>query len=122
MPPRCAGFFDLHYGDGTVNILGGEDWVHIYNPPERNREDYIREVARTLADVKADIIGISAGFDHHREDWGGLLETEDYYSMGAMVRATANKNHGGCFAILEGGYNHDVLGQSVAALMDGLSS
>lgn len=114
--------FDLHYGDGTVNILGEEKWVKIYNPPERSREDYIREVARTLADVKADIIGISAGFDHHREDWGGLLETEDYYSMGAMVRATANKNKGGCFAILEGGYNHDVLGKNAAALMDGLSS
>ena len=66
--------------------------------------------------------GISAGFDHHREDWGGLLETDDYYRMGFMVRETAVRNGGGCFAILEGGYNHPILGESVAALLSGMSA
>jgi acetoin utilization deacetylase AcuC-like enzyme len=113
--------FDLHYGDGTVNILGCESWVSIHNPSERDRHEYIRNVAQVLNSVEPDIIGISAGFDHHREDWGGLLETEDYYSMGMMVRQRAKACGGGCFAILEGGYNHDVLGQNAAALMDGLS-
>lgn len=114
--------FDLHFGDGNVNILEKKEWVRIYNPPERRREDYLRETARELSATDADIIGISAGFDHHTDDWGGLLETEDYYSMGTMVRRAADKNKGGCFAILEGGYNHDVLGQNVSALLEGLSS
>ena len=39
-----------------------------------------------------------------------------------MVRQTARASGGGCFAIFEGGYNHDVLGHNVAALIEGLSS
>ncbi len=71
---------------------------------------------------KVDLIGISAGFDNHEEDWGRLLATEDYFSIGTMVRQTARACGGGCFAILERGYNHDVLGHNVAALIGGLSS
>lgn len=114
--------FDLHYGDGNVNILGPEPWARLYNPEARERHDYVRRVAQVLSGISADIIGISAGFDHHREDWGGLLETDDYYRMGFMVRETAVRNGGGCFAILEGGYNHPILGESVAALLSGMSA
>jgi acetoin utilization deacetylase AcuC-like enzyme len=42
--------------------------------------------------------------------------------MGRMVRAAARRNGGGCFAILEGGYNYDVLGQNALALINGLST
>jgi len=42
---------------------------------------------------------------------GGLLKTEDYKYMGKLVRETAKRNNGGCFGILEGGYNHSVLGK-----------
>jgi acetoin utilization deacetylase AcuC-like enzyme len=42
-------------------------------------------------------------------------------AMGRMVINSARKNNGGCFAILEGGYNHDVIGQNAAALIEGLS-
>jgi acetoin utilization deacetylase AcuC-like enzyme len=69
----------------------------------------------------ADLIGVSAGFDNHADDWGGLLHTEDYEDIGKMVRSAADRNGGGCFAILEGGYNHDVLGRNVRALMAGMS-
>ena len=113
---------DMHFGDGTVNILGHRDWVKIYNPSERSREVYIQQVGKILSGVHVDLIGISAGFDNHEEDWGGLLATEDYFSIGAMVRQTARACGGGCFALLEGGYNHEVLGHNVAALNDGLSS
>lgn len=114
--------FDLHFGDGNVNILGPQPWVEIHNPRERDRHEYLREVAQVLSGVTADIIGISAGFDHHREDWGGLLETDDYYRMGFLVRETANRCRGGCFAILEGGYNHEMIGPCAAALMAGMSA
>ncbi len=111
---------DLHYGDGTVNILGDKEWVAICNPSKNNRQDYLKEVRDFLASKRVDLIGISAGFDHHVQDWGGLLTTDDYYQIGRLTRSASQKNHGGCFAILEGGYNHQVLGQNAAALINGL--
>jgi acetoin utilization deacetylase AcuC-like enzyme len=113
--------FDLHYGDGTVNILGGRDYVTVHNPEAATREAYLEEISREMSECQADIIGISAGFDNHQEDWGGLLRTEDYEQIGKMVREAALRIGGGCFAILEGGYNHDVLGENVLALINGLS-
>jgi acetoin utilization deacetylase AcuC-like enzyme len=112
---------DLHFGDGTVNILGDQDWVKIYNPQDRSRQKYIQEVAHILSGVDVDVIGISAGFDSHEEDWGGLLATEDYFSVGNIACKAAQACGGGCFAILERGYNHEVLGHNVAALIEGLS-
>ncbi len=112
--------FDLHNGDGTINILGSTDWVQILNPANRTRAGYIKEIEEKLCGLKVDIIGISAGFDHHEDDWGGLLKTQDYETMGRMVRDAARACNGGCFAILEGGYNHSVLGKNVLALLRGL--
>lgn len=113
--------FDLHYGDGTVNILGRKDYVTIYNPDRSDRNSYLRDVFDELEHCSADMIGISAGFDNHEQDWGGLLATEDYREMGRAVRQASLRNNGGCFAILEGGYNHRVLGRNVLALIEGLS-
>ena len=114
--------FDLHFGDGNVNILEHRDWVSICNPTAQSRELYLKEAAAFLTSHPADIIGISAGFDHHIDDWGGLLHTEDYHAMGRMVIQSARETGGGCFAILEGGYNHDVIGQNAAALIEGLKA
>ena len=113
---------DLHYGDGTVNILGHRSWVRIENPSARTREEYLLAVERRLADLRVDVIGISAGFDHHLQDWGRLLATEDYTRIGRLVRQTTLRSGGGCFAVLEGGYNHSVLGDNVLALLRGLTS
>jgi acetoin utilization deacetylase AcuC-like enzyme len=112
---------DLHFGDGTVNILKDDPWVTVHNVAANRREDLLSEVSRAMDRCDADIIGISAGFDNHADDWGGTLFTRDYQSIGEMVRAAAIRNSGGCFAILEGGYNHEVLGQNVMAMIDGLS-
>ncbi len=112
--------FDLHYGDGTVNILGKKGYVKIFNPNSAERVSYLKEVTGELAHVKADIIGISAGFDNHEEDWGGVLNTDDYRQMGRLVRETAKRIGAGYFAILEGGYNHRVLGHNVLALIQGM--
>jgi len=114
--------FDLHYGDGNVNILGDRDYVEVYNVSAHHRDAYLQEVTREMENCRADIIGISAGFDNHMEDWGGVLRTDDYREIGQLVRAAAQRSGGGCFAILEGGYNHDVLGHNVVALIKGLSS
>ncbi len=111
---------DLHFGDGTVDILGQETWVRIYNPSARTRELYLEEVKEALRGPRVDIIGISAGFDFHQEDWGGLLSTEDYETIGRLATLAAQEWKAGCFAILEGGYNLNVLGKNVRALLQAM--
>jgi acetoin utilization deacetylase AcuC-like enzyme len=112
---------DLHFGDGTVNILGGKDWVKVYNVDANDREAYMEEVKQEMNQCKVDLIGISAGFDNHERDWGGTLRTDDYREIGRMVLDAAKRAGGGCFGILEGGYNHAVLGHNAMALIEGLS-
>ncbi len=111
---------DLHYGDGTVNILGGRHWVKIDNPSAAHRKEYLQEVERLLDETPVDIIGISAGFDNHIQDWGRLLATEDYEKIGRRAAGAAQRRGGGCFAVLEGGYNHNVLGYNVLSLLKGM--
>ena len=112
--------FDLHVGDGNINILGGKGYVTILNPSGQNRNEYLKVVQNSLAKTDADMIAVSAGFDNHENDWGGLLKTEDYKYMGKLVRETARRNKGGSFGILEGGYNHAVLGKNILAFIEGL--
>jgi len=112
---------DLHFGDGTVNIFGDKDYVTVHNIAANTRDAYMDEVAQEMEKCEADIIGISAGFDNHAQDWGGTLETDDYRIIGRTVLAAAKRCNGGCFGILEGGYNHQILGFNVLALMEGLS-
>jgi acetoin utilization deacetylase AcuC-like enzyme len=111
---------DLHYGDGTVNILGGKNWVEIHNPAGRTRGNYLKDVENSLMNFHADIIGISAGFDNHKRDWGGLLETDDYQTIGQMVRQSCRQSDSAYFALLEGGYAKKVLGYNVEALIEGM--
>jgi acetoin utilization deacetylase AcuC-like enzyme len=112
--------FDLHYGDGTVSILRPKGYVAIHNPEAEHRTVYLKAVADQLATAHMDIIGVSAGFDNHMLDWGQLLSTEDYQSLGRMVWETCRRLGVGCFALLEGGYNHQVLGACVQAFLRGL--
>lgn len=113
--------FDLHFGDGNVNILDRNPWVEILNPEAADRDAYLEEVCIALEDTAADMIAVSAGFDNHVNDWGGLLLASDYKIMGQWVRAAAERNGGGCYGILEGGYNHNVLGTNVLAFIEGLA-
>jgi acetoin utilization deacetylase AcuC-like enzyme len=111
---------DLHYGDGTVNILRNKGYATIHNVETSDRNAYLREIADEMKNCRADIIGISAGFDNHEDDWGGLLKTHDYRWIGSQVREAATRLGAGFFAILEGGYNHRVLGHNVWALIQGM--
>ena len=111
---------DLHYGDGTENILESKNYVTVHNVQASDRRSFLAEIERGLDGCRVDLIGISAGFDNHCDDWGGLLLTEDYFKIGQLVKKAANRSGGGCFGILEGGYNHQVLGQNVMALIKGL--
>ena len=113
---------DLHFGDGTVNILSHNKSVKVHNVEAGNRQAYLEEVANEMARCEADVIGISAGFDNHEEDWGNTLKTEDYTEIGRLVKDAAQRHGGGCFALLEGGYHHNILGYNVMALIEGLSA
>jgi len=117
----CVLDIDLHFGDGTEDIMGHRNWVTVVNVEAHSRGHFLQEVEAAMQNCRADLIGISAGFDNHVEDWGGLLHTEDYEEIGYRVRSAAVRNGGGCFAVLEGGYNHQVLGENVLALMQGMA-
>lgn len=113
--------FDLHTGDGNINALGSNPEVKILNPRSKEREDYLDEVSKSFEESSNfDIIGVSAGFDEHVDDWGGKLTTSDYRKLGSMVKDFAEKRcNARRFAVLEGGYNHKVLGKNVASFLEG---
>jgi len=114
--------FDYHFGDGNVDVLEDEPWVEILNPEAPERPEYLNEVETALSKTGADVIAVSAGFDNHVDDWGGMLQIDDYTLMAKWVRAAAARNGGGCYGILEGGYNQNVLGKNVLAFLQGLDS
>ena len=113
---------DLHYGDGTANIFSGVPQVSYFHVEGRSREEYLDSLVGRLSTIKdCDIVAVSAGFDRHEMDWGGLLTTEDYGTIGKMIRACAEKVcNGRRYAVLEGGYNHKVLGKNVKSLLLGM--
>jgi len=115
--------FDLHYGDGTANTFSGSSEVSYFHPESNDRESFLKELQQCLQTERPyDVIAVSAGFDRHEEDWGGLLKTEDYLSIGKWAKEASLKNcQGRRFAVLEGGYNHSVLGKNVRSFLQGLS-
>ncbi len=110
--------FDLHYGDGTENAFRGKSNVIYYHLPRINS---LEELERMLGETKGyDLIAVSAGFDRHVEDWGGMLTTQDYTQIGEVIKRFSEEVcKGKRFAVLEGGYNHRVLGKNVKAFLEG---
>ena len=110
--------FDLHTGDGNINILTfrNDDFkVKILNPDSSDNSSYIKEVETYMEELEnIDILVASAGFDQGIEDWGHLLYPEDYAELGRLMKAYSEKLcNGRRYALLEGGYNHDVLPKNV---------
>jgi len=113
---------DLHYGDGTANIFSSSPQVTYFHPEAGSREAFVNELSRFVStlDKPFDVLAVSAGFDRHEQDWGGLLRTENYRTIGKTLKECAvDKCNGRRFAALEGGYSHAVLGRNVKALLDG---
>jgi acetoin utilization deacetylase AcuC-like enzyme len=108
--------FDLHFGDGTENCFHGVQDVTYFHMGS------VRSLTPVLDGVdQCDLVAVSAGFDRHVDDWGGMLSTEDYRTIGGMVKSMADRLcPGRVFAVLEGGYNHEVLGRNILAFMQGL--
>lgn len=117
--------FDLHTGDGNINILTNRDddfRVKILNPYSSGRTGYLKEVKAYMQDLHdIDIFVVSAGFDQGIEDWGHLLYPEDYYELGSLMKKYSEKLcEGKRYALLEGGYNHSVLPKNVDSFCQGL--
>ncbi len=116
--------FDLHTGDGNINILThrADDFkVKILNPDSGSNKKYIKEVREYMENLEdIDIFAASAGFDQGIQDWGSLLYPEDYTELGNLMKEYSEKLcNGRRYAILEGGYNHDVIGDNVYAFCQG---
>lgn len=130
---RAEAFFP---GTGDPRDLDG--LYNVYNHPVDGpilRKDWYKFAKVTLAklkEFKPDILLLSAGFDAHKDDpsfqdmiedkYRGEIDAEDYYWLTALF---ANFAHDHCFgrvvSCLEGGYNRDVLGPSIAAHVEALS-
>jgi acetoin utilization deacetylase AcuC-like enzyme len=97
--------------------------VTYFHPEGRSRDACLEDVQRFFGIKReCDIVAISAGFDRHEEDWGGLLKTEDYFSIGQWAKEFSLQYcQGRRFGVLEGGYNHSVLGRNVKRFLQGLS-
>lgn len=118
--------FDLHTGDGNINILQNRNDgfnVTILNPGSSDRRNYLQEVEeymKNLTDV--DIFAASAGFDQGISDWGALLYPEDYTDLGRLMKAYSEKIcKGRRYAILEGGYNHEAMGLNTESFCKGFN-
>lgn len=115
--------FDLHFGDGTSNAFTGSSGVNYFHPEATRSKEFLEEVKHCLETKKPyDIVAVSAGFDRHEEDWGGLLKTEDYFVIGKWAKeASSERCQGRRFGVLEGGYNHSVLGKNVKSFLQGFT-
>ncbi|MFH0974409.1 MAG: histone deacetylase family protein [Spirochaetota bacterium] len=118
--------FDLHTGDGNINILDDRTdglTVYILNPASSTRRNYIREVEDYMKDLKdVDIFAASAGFDQGIYDWGALLYPEDYTELGRLMKEYSEKLcNGRRYAILEGGYDHASIGLNMDSFCEGFA-
>ncbi|OQC49368.1 MAG: Acetylpolyamine aminohydrolase [Deltaproteobacteria bacterium ADurb.Bin026] len=108
---------DLHYGNGTYDIVKDDKRIAFRNIDASSREGFFSQLTEALHDAASfDIVGCSAGFDTYIRDWGSLLFTRDYLEIGDML-ASSNP----CFfAVLEGGYYIPDLGENVRSFLEGM--
>ena len=116
--------FDLHTGDGNINILGAKRDIlqtEILNPRSGAETQYLEEIAETFKKSGPfDIIVASAGFDEYEKDWGGKLSTKAYNTIGKLMKEfSESKCQGRRYALLEGGYYHQDFGINVRSFCEG---
>ena len=108
---------DLHYGNGTYDIVNSDERFSFKNISAVTREQFMEDLKGALRDAASfDIVGCSAGFDTYIRDWGALLFTDDYRRIGYML-ASSNPHF---FSILEGGYYVEDLGLNALSYLKGI--
>ncbi len=108
---------DLHYGNGTEDIVTGDDRIFFWNIETSNREEFFADLEAALKAAPGyDIVGCSAGFDTYLHDWGGILFTEDYHKIAGMIMSSSRR----FFTVLEGGYYIQDLGKNARSYLNGV--
>jgi acetoin utilization deacetylase AcuC-like enzyme len=51
----CVLDIDLHFGDGTENIIGHRNWVTVVNAEGHSRRRYLQAVKEDIKNVRADL-------------------------------------------------------------------
>jgi acetoin utilization deacetylase AcuC-like enzyme len=134
----CVAFYSIHRygarfypGTGAADETGeGKGLGRVFNAPVRfgtSRKDYQGVFANTLekaADkIKPELVLVSAGFDAHAKDPIGSLglEVEDFVTLTRELLDVARTHaKGRLVSCLEGGYNLEVLAESVNAHLEEL--
>jgi acetoin utilization deacetylase AcuC-like enzyme len=133
--PR-VGFFSLHRwpfypGTGAASETGGGDGsgttlnvpVEFGTPRKQLHQRFRAGVERLAAQIKPQLVLISAGFDAHRADPIGSLEleSEDFRTLTEVsLQAARDYADGKLVSLLEGGYHPRALGESAAAHLETL--
>lgn len=108
---------DLHYGNGTEDIVRGDSRIFFWNIETFRREEFFADLQAALKTApNYDMVGCSAGFDTYVHDWGGILSTDDYREIAKMIASASRRS----FTILEGGYYIPDLGKNVASYISGI--
>jgi len=108
---------DLHYGNGTYDIVKGDKSIVFKNIDAYSQKDFFQQLRDAIESANNfDIIGCSAGFDTYVRDWGGILSTDDFEEIGYLL-ARSNPH---LFSLLEGGYYIPDLGKNVCAYLKGI--
>lgn len=84
---------------------------------------FSEKILPALIEFEPELLLVSAGFDAHCDDpLAGLAFTsETYHWLGTQLKQVADDYcHGRLLAVLEGGYNLDILGGSVTAFLAGI--
>jgi acetoin utilization deacetylase AcuC-like enzyme len=100
-------------GGGTTRNLP----IEFGTPRDAYLGQFQNELEKFAAQIRPQLILVSAGFDAHREDPVGSLglEVEDFAELTKVVQSIADVHTGGCIvSLLEGGYNVTRLAESVA--------
>jgi len=113
----------LYPGTGSAHERGvNANIVNVPLPPSAGSEEFRRglreNIIPALTNFQPQFLFISAGFDAHGEDpLAGLNFVEDDYAWATeQLLSLARSSCGGrLVSVLEGGYNPDALGRSVAA-------
>jgi acetoin utilization deacetylase AcuC-like enzyme len=118
----------LYPGTGAKGETGAHGTV--VNAPlragddgEQFRDAMTSVVLKRLDDFAPDLIIVSAGFDAHRKDplaQLGLVEADFAWATRELLSVAEKRSGGRLVSVLEGGYNLDALGKSVAAHVSAL--
>lgn len=99
--------------------------MRAFTEPKDQLSAFDAGIEEIAAKIKPDLILVSAGFDAHLTDPLGQLRLEDadYISMTrTLIQWADDACSGRVVSCLEGGYNLETLGQTVAAHVDCLAS